>query len=224
MCGRFTIMLEADDLREVLEIGQVPEDWRPRFNLAPSQPAGVVVDPVTRNLAWMKWGLVPGWAKSPEIGNRLINARAETLAEKPAFRQAYTRRRCLIPADGFFEWYHPAGGKGRGQPNHIRLSGGRPFFLAGLWERWKPVDAPDLLTFTIITTTANELVATVHERMPVILTGACAWDWLSMHSVDELARFLRPYPAEEMEIRPVSLAVNNPANDSPECVEPVSPT
>ena len=122
MCGRFTIMLEADDLREALDLGAIPDDWRPRFNLAPSQPAGVVVDPLTRNLGWMKWGLVPGWAKDPEIGNRLINARAETLAEKPSFRQAYAKRRCLIPADGFYEWQHPVGGKGRGRPHHIHLA------------------------------------------------------------------------------------------------------
>lgn len=220
MCGRFTIMLEADDLREALDLGAIPDDWRPRFNLAPSQPAGVVVDPLTRNLGWMKWGLVPGWAKDPEIGNRLINARAETLAEKPSFRQAYARRRCLIPADGFYEWQHPVGGKGRGHPHHIHLATGQPFFLAGLWERWQPKEAESLLTFTIITTQANEAIAPIHDRMPVILTGEIAWDWLRPHTIDELARILRPYPASEMEIVPVSYAVNNPANDSPACAEP----
>ena len=220
MCGRFTIMLEADDLREALDLGAIPEDWRPRFNLAPSQPAGVVVDPSTRNLGWMKWGLVPGWAKDPEIGNRLINARSETLAEKPSFRQAFARRRCLIPADGFYEWQHPAGGKGRGRPHHIHLASGQPFFLAGLWERWQTKKTEPLLTFTIITTQANELIASIHDRMPVILTGEMAWDWLQPHSIDELARFLRPYPARYMEIVPVSFAVNNPANDLPACAEP----
>lgn len=220
MCGRFTIMLEADDLREALDLGTIPEDWRPRFNLAPSQPAGVVVDPSTRNLGWMKWGLVPAWAKDPEIGNRLINARAETLAEKPSFRGAFAKRRCLIPADGFYEWLRPAGGKGRGLPQHIHLADRRPFFLAGLWERWQPKDGDPLLSFTIITTAANGLIAPIHDRMPVILTGERAWNWLRPKPVDELAGFLRPYAEDQMEIHPVSFAVNSPANDGPECVQP----
>jgi putative SOS response-associated peptidase YedK len=220
MCGRFTIMLEADDLREALELGSVPEDWYPRFNLAPSQRAGVVVDPGSRNLGWMKWGLVPSWAKDAEIGNRMINARAETLSEKPSFRQAFARRRCLIPADGFYEWQHPAGSKGRGRPFHIHLNSSQPFFLAGLWERWQPQEGDPLLSFTIITTQANELVASIHERMPVILTGQEAWNWLRPQPVGDLARFLRPYPSSEMAMAPVTFAVNNPANESPACIEP----
>ncbi len=219
MCGRFTIMLDADDLREALDLGSIPEDWRPRFNLAPSQLAGVVVDANTRNLGWMKWGLVPAWAKDAQIGSRMINARAETLAEKPSFRQAYAKRRCLIPADGFYEWQRPAGGKGPGIPYHIHLLEGRPFFIAGLWESWQGTEAPPLLTFTIITTQANALVEPIHDRMPVLLTGDQAWDWISPHSVDELAGFLRPYPPEQMELQRVSLAVNNPANDSPAVVQ-----
>lgn len=220
MCGRFTIMLEADELREVLELGKVPDDWMPRFNLAPSQPAGVVVDAETRNVGWMKWGLVPGWAKDAQIGSRLINARAETLAEKPSFRQAFTRRRCLIPADGFYEWHHPEGGKGRGQPVHIHMKDRRPFFLAGLWERWQAAESDPLLSFTIITTQANELVGKIHERMPVILTGETAWNWLKPHPVSELAGFLRPYPEDEMEMFAVSYLVNSPANDSPAVAAP----
>ena len=202
-------------------VGQLPL----RFNIAPTQPIAAVrqLGPgEPRQLDALRWGLIPSWAKDPAIGNRMINARAETLAEKPAYRAAYRQRRCLVLADGFYEWQKTASGK---QPYYIRLADDRPFAFAGLWERWQDKtlkDAPVLESCTIITTDANQLVQPIHDRMPVILAPEDYEQWLdpSLDAAEQLAPLLRSYPAEKMTAYPVSSLVNRPTNDSPECIQP----
>ena len=205
-----------------------PLNLRPRYNVAPSQDVAVVrANDHGRTLAMLRWGLIPAWAKDSAIGHRLINARSETAAEKPSFRAAYRNRRCLIPADGFYEWRRE--GKTR-QPWLFAMRDGAPFAFAGLWERWtvpadtaltgslaerSPGDAVE--TFTILTTAANETVAPVHGRMPVILPPQDYDPWLAEEDVP-----LAPYPADDMTAHPVSTLVNRPANDDPRCVEPLA--
>ena len=207
-----------------------PLNLRPRYNVAPSQDvAAVRANDEGRTLAMLRWGLIPAWAKDSAIGHRLINARSETAPEKPSFRSAFRHRRCLIPADGFYEWKRE--GKTR-QPWLFGLSDGKPFAFAGLWESWTvpqgaaltgslaergPGDAVE--TCTILTTAANETVAPVHGRMPVILPPEIYDPWLAGKDVP-----LAPYPADAMTAHPVSTLVNRPANDDPRCVEPVALT
>ena len=223
MCGRFTLTIGEDELRQLMPEFIMEFGWQPRYNVAPSQTVATVRNDGRRAITATRWGLVPSWAKDPAIGNRLINARAESLAEKPSFRGPFQRQRCLILADGFYEWQKLPGGSGK-QPLRIRLKTGRPFALAGLWDRWRDPDGSDLLTSTIITTAANRLLEPVHDRMPVILPPA-AWDrWLDPGPVppDRLAPCLQPYPPEEMEAYPVSPLVNSPAHDEPACIQPVT--
>ena len=229
MCGRFTQRMSWQELHELMDLVGAPPNLRPRYNVAPSQDVAVIrSDDNGRTLAMLRWGLIPAWAKDPAIGHRLINARSETVAEKPSFRSAFRHRRCLIPADGFYEWRRE--GKTR-QPWLFGLRDGAPFVFAGLWERWtvpagaaltgslaerSPGDAVE--TCTILTTAANDTVAQVHGRMPVILPPDL-WDaWLAGEEVP-----LGPYPADDMTAWPVSTHVNRPANDDPRCVEPISP-
>jgi putative SOS response-associated peptidase YedK len=198
----------------------VPEELAPRYNIAPTQPVLAVrtVPAGERELVTLRWGLVPAWADDPSIGNRLINARAETVADKPAFRAAFRARRCLVLADGFFEWQKVGGRK---QPYYFRLREGSPFAFAGLWERWGK-GATTLETCTLLTTEANELLRPVHDRMPVILPRERFVRWLDpdFRAAAELESLLRPYPAEDMTGYPVSARVNNPRNEGPLCVEP----
>ena len=205
-----------------------PLNLRPRYNVAPSQDVAVVrADDGGRTLGMLRWGLIPAWAKDHAIGYKLINARSETAAEKPSFRSAFRTRRCLIPADGFYEWRRE--GKSR-QPWLFGLRDGAPFAFAGLWERWtvpqgaalagslserSPGDAVE--TCTILTTVANGTVAPVHGRMPVILPPDAYGPWLAGEDVA-----LAPYPADAMTAHPVSTLVNRPANDDPRCVEPIA--
>ncbi|MGH7369454.1 MAG: SOS response-associated peptidase, partial [Candidatus Methylomirabilaceae bacterium] len=196
------------------------EEVGPRYNIAPTQTVIVVNDDGTRHLMQMQWGLIPSWAKDPTIGTRMINARGETVATKPAFRAALRRRRCLIPADGFYEW-QPVGR--RKQPVYITLKTREPFSFAGLWEIWTSREGKELKTCTIITTEANELLKPIHDRMPVILTKEAESVWLGPTIQDPaiLLPLLTPYPAQEMEVHPVSTRVNNPTHDSPECIQPL---
>ena len=168
------------------------------------------------------WGLIPSWAKDPKIGNRLINARSETLGEKPSFRTAYKRRRCLILADGFYEWQKQPGQTAKA-PHYIVLKSGYPFAFAGLWEQWFSPDGSEIKSATIITTEPNELIAQLHNRMPVILPTQAYDRWLDCfdRSPAELRDLLVPYPPEEMTFYPVSTQVNNPSNDLPELVVPL---
>lgn len=221
MCGRYTITINADTVREDLGIAQMPVDYHERYNVAPTQPVAVVADGESRKAEWMRWGLIPFWAKDPSIGSRLINARAETLNEKPAFKNALAKRRCLVLADGFYEWQKGAGAKGRAQPFLFKLENDKPFAFAGLWEFWKTPDGETLNTCTIITTNANELVKPVHERMPVMLSGDAMWAWLAQESTQDHLALLKPYDADAMKAYPVSTQVNRTELDVPELVQPV---
>ena len=222
MCGRFTLTPSAQVLMDELGLLWIPEDYRPRFNVAPGQLILAARDgDQGRKGAMLKWGLVPPWAKDPSIGSRMINARSETVAEKPSFRRAFDRRRCIIPADGFYEWRKDGKVK---IPMLFRLRGGRPFAFAGLWEAWRPRSGKGetLFTCTILTTAANELVQPVHDRMPVILPKEAIDLWLDRDVPGEGVRgLLAPYPAEEMEAYEVSSRVNSVKNDDPLCIEPV---
>jgi putative SOS response-associated peptidase YedK len=223
MCGRFSLVADPDDLREAFPWLNIPiTDTAPRYNIAPSQPVAAIPNDGKHQLDYFIWGLIPSWAKDPSIGNRLINARAETLGEKPSFRTAFRRRRCLIPADGFFEWKAVPGLKTK-TPMYVRMKSGNPFVFAGLWENWSSPDGSILQSCTIVTTEPNSLMKDIHSRMPVILPASVHEQWLEPGEVvaQRLEALLQPYPAEEMIAYAVSPLVNSPANDLPVCIEPV---
>jgi putative SOS response-associated peptidase YedK len=223
MCGRFTLRAPAGVVAEQFALFELPP-FAPRFNITPSQPVLVVrlapeqPEP-RRESVWLRWGLIPGWAKDPAIGNRMINARAETVAEKPAFRAALARRRCLVVADGFYEWQRT--GK-RKQPYFLRMHDDRVFAFAGLWDHWEGPDGSAVQSCTLLTTEPNELIRPIHDRMPVILAGEDYPVWLdpAPGQPERLVPLLRPYPSGEMTAEPVGTLVNNPARDGPECIEP----
>ena len=219
MCGRFTLTLDPVELRQAFDLGEMPEEWIPRYNIAPTQPVAVVTDASARKVDFMRWGLVPSWAKDISIGSKLINARGETVAEKPSFRSAFARRRCLILADGFYEW-QKTGTKSPSIPYYFRLEDGGPFAFAGLWEFWQSSEGDGLKTCTIITTEANARVAPVHDRMPVILNPQTSWAWLGEGSGEALVKLLKPYPAEEMVAYKVSRMVNDPGKDVAALIKP----
>jgi putative SOS response-associated peptidase YedK len=221
MCGRFTLMLDAEELKSEFDLQEVPADVYPRYNIAPSQPLLVVTDLATRRAEWMRWGLVPSWAKDPAIGSKMINARSETVQEKPSFRNAFNRRRCLILADGFYEWQKLTS-KGPSIPFYFYLRNKKPFAFAGLWEFWRSPEGEDLRSCTILTTQANRVVAPVHERMPVILSGEKMQAWLSPGSAEILMAMLRPYPDEALNSHTVSRLVNSPDRDGPDLVFPAA--
>jgi putative SOS response-associated peptidase YedK len=227
MCGRFTQTHSAEDIAAAFGLTEIPL-WQPRYNVAPTQvvptisalrnsEGTVATSGVDRQFKLLRWGLIPSWAKDLSIGAKLINARAETLQEKPSFRDAFKRRRCLIVADGFYEWKKQAGKK---QPFYFRLENGEPFAFAGLWDRWHSSEGDVLETCTIITTNANELAATVHNRMPVILPPEHYDRWLDpkLQTTTDLQSLLHPYPPEAMTAYPVSAVVNSPTHDQPDCV------
>jgi putative SOS response-associated peptidase YedK len=223
MCGRFTLTVDADSIQMHFPwLKDIPPQIVPRYNIAPTQPIAVVPNSSPETVTHMVWGLIPFWAKDPKIGSRMINARAETLAEKPSFRNAYKRRRCLILADGFYEWVKQPGEKAK-TPYFIHMENGSPFAFAGLWEEWHSPDSSQLQSATIITTEPNELVAPLHNRMPVILPEDSYQDWLASGEIAsaELQPLLKPYPADGMEAYQVSKLVNSPANDRPEAIHPV---
>lgn len=223
MCGRFTLTVSADRIQAAFPWLQISEPIAPRYNIAPTQPVPVVPNDGERRLRFFRWGLIPSWAEDPRLGQRMINARAETLRQRPAFRTAFRLRRCLVLADGFYEWRQEPDRK-RKIPYYVRLKSGDPFGFAGLWELWESPEGEPLYSCTIITTEPNELVKPLHNRMPVILPAEAHGIWLDPEpkAPDELQRWLKPYPAEEMEAYPVSTLVNNPAADVPECVRPVA--
>lgn len=220
MCGRYTLKTPVDALaREFGLSGPLPE-IPASYNIAPTRHVAAVLFEGGRKLEMLRWGLIPSWAKDPEIGNRMINARSETVPEKPSYRKAFKERRCLIPADGFYEWQKTNGGK---QPYYFKMKNGGPFAFAGLWEDWSR-DGQEIRSCTILTTTPNWLVGEVHDRMPVILSREDHDFWLDPE-VDEpepLRSLLKPYPAEAMEAYPVSRHVNRPTNDDERCVEPAA--
>jgi putative SOS response-associated peptidase YedK len=220
MCGRFTLTADVSALQESFPWLGIPPGLEPRYNVAPTQPVAVVTNDGKNRLDFFTWGLIPSWAKDPSIGSRMINARSETLAEKPSFRSAFRRRRCLVLADGFYEW-RKEDAKSK-TPMYIRLEDGSPFAFAGLWEVWNAPDGSQVLSTTIITTEPNPLMAKIHNRMPVILPEKAYPLWLQPGEVDPqpLSALLAPYPAEEMVAYPVSKLVNSPANDLPALIEP----
>ncbi len=227
MCGRFSNRAQPEQIRNEFKIGKKnPADlYQPKYNIAPAQMIDVVFEPeAERILAQLKWGLIPSWAKEAEIGGRMINARAETLTEKPSFREAFKKRRCLIPATGFYEWQKKSSG-GAKQPFYFYLKEKEVFGFAGLWEEWIDKETGDVLeTCTIITTAANEVLKPVHDRMPVILKPADYAQWLDPeeNNTDRLQKLLAPYPAVEMTSHAVSKSVNIPDADSPELIEPLN--
>ena len=222
MCGRFTLTTAAEIVADVFGVAAAPR-LTPRYNIAPTQPVAVVraTSAGAPEIALLRWGLIPAWAKDPAIGNRMINARAETVADKPAFRTAFQKRRCLVPADGFYEWQKTAGGK---RPFLIRTRDARPFALAGLWESWQQPSATVIESCTIITTAANALMGPIHDRMPVIVAPARYQAWLDPALSDRatLEQILVPYPAAELIAQAVTTRVNNPRNDDPDCLAPAT--
>ena len=228
MCGRFTLASDTETMRQTFFDFAMPMNLSPRYNISPTQDVAVItntptdteIHPEMGQVEFFHWGLIPSWAKDPKIGNRMINARSETLAEKPSFRSAYKRRRCLVLADGYYEWKQIPGDR-RKQPVYIRLTSQKPFALAGLWEIWQVegMDTP-LRSCTIITCPPNVFLEKIHHRMPVILPQDAYTEWLAPEpkSADMLQPLLVPYTDAEMEAYPVSTYVNRPMNDSPECI------
>lgn len=218
MCGRFALSAKTKDIEKLVPSLVIEEDFEPRYNIAPSQNVACLRGGEDV-LSFLRWGLIPFWAKDEKIGYKLINARSETLAEKPSFKNAFKKRRCLIFADGFYEWDKKSKTKA---PFFISLKSGEPFAFAGLWERWKS-EEKTVESTTIITTSPNELIDEIHSRMPAILPRRFFDMWLDPEFGDlvALSETLAPYPDDEMQMREVSTYVNNPANDSPECVRAV---
>jgi len=220
MCGRFALYRGLEEIKEAFQVQQVSADLEPSYNIAPTQDVAVVVQrPEGVSLEKMRWGLIPFWAKDPGIGSKMINARSETVHEKPSFKRPLKNRRCLVVADGFYEWQKVDGTK---IPTFIRLKSQRPFGLAGLYDVWKPPDGEAITSCTIITTDANPFLQPIHNRMPVILPPDAYTQWIdpAIRTPDSLQMFIKPYPAEEMAAHPVSTLVNNPKNDHAECVVP----
>lgn len=228
MCGRFTLTLTPEETARLLALEaalDVAPASPPRWNVAPGQPIAAAVQEspdAPRRLRYLDWGLVPRWSRGPAGGARPINARSETVADKPAFRDAWRRRRCLVPADGFYEWQRRGGAK---QPWLFRLKDAPGFAMAGIWETWTPADGSPQHTCALLTTEANALMLPVHDRMPVILRRESFADWLTVppDAAHSLHPLLRPYPADEMTAWPVSPAVNSPHNDAPHLVLPFTP-
>lgn len=224
MCGRFGASFQYRDIKVAWNLYGDFTGFFPRYNIAPSQDVPVIVRNEARNeLRPMRWGLVPSWAQGASIGQRMINARAETLLEKPSFKQLVGTRRCLVPADGFYEWRR----EGRGKvPMWIYLKDRNPFAFAGLWDRWLNRDTGSgLYTFTIITTRANALLRPIHDRMPVIYDAAMGRQWLESTfggPAMDLDLVLQPLPSERMEAHEVSMLVNSTENDSADCIQPAS--
>jgi len=224
MCGRFTLTTTPEEVARHFGLDQTPL-LSPRFTVAPGQPIATIaqaLDGTRPVLALRLWGLIPAWAKDPKIGSRMINARVETVAEKPSFRGAFRKRRCLVPADGFYEWAVRAGGAK--QPFHIALPGRRCFAIAGLWESWRDPEGASIESCTLLTTSANPKLRAVHDRMPVILDPADYATWLDPRPTDQatLTRLARGAPAEGLELQAVGRRVNDPRFDDAACLEPAS--
>lgn len=221
MCGRYTITAPLEAIQRIFRVSDRP-NLAPRYNVAPTQSVPIVRRPPgedgeARQLVTVRWGLIPFWAKDESIGNRLINARADGVADKPAFRDSFAKRRCLVVADGFYEWQKQGSKK---QPFRITLSSGEPFGFAGLWSDWKNPEGERVETCTIITTDANDLLEPIHNRMPVILDPADFDRWLDGDR-DEALGLLQPYDPEAMTAYPVDPKVGNVRNESPDLIDPL---
>ncbi len=222
MCGRFVLTAQPEVIQQHFNLDAPPTTMQARYNIAPTQPVAVITNQEATALTYHRWGLIPSWAKDSSIGSRMINARAETLQEKPSFKHAFKRRRCLIPATGFYEWT----GEGKAKrPMFIHLQDHTVFAFAGLWETWHSPEGEEIRTCTIITTEPNETIKPLHHRMAVILHPADYATWLQPNELesDTLMPLLRPYESDAMTVYEVSKLVNSPANDSPDCIVPVTP-
>jgi Uncharacterized conserved protein len=219
MCGRFTRAVSTAIIQKEFDVDEVSDDFGPSYNIAPTQEVAVIVSDGKKQLVKVRWGLVPSWAKELSVGNKMINARAETITEKASFKRAFKKRRCLIVADGFYEWQKVGETK---RPIYIRLKSGKPFGFAGIYETWESEQGEQIITCAIITTGANELMKPIHDRMPVIVPKENENLWLDPGTGDQdlLLEMLKPYPADAMEAYPVSKRVNTPSNNSPECIKP----
>lgn len=222
MCGRFTFAVKPDEIMERFGVDSIPFDLPPRFNIAPGQniPA-IIEDRGQRRIGQLRWGLVPSWAPDAKGGYKMINARAETLTEKPAYRRLFERKRCIIPADGFYEWQQRPSGK---QPMRIMMKNEELFSFAGLFDTWSGPEGEKIHTCTIITTRPNEVVKDIHDRMPVILHQEDEAIWLDRERYDTslLQSLLVPYDPDQMRAYPVSSMVGSPRNDVPECIQEIT--
>jgi len=217
MCGRYSFAIEDELIRERFGVTVRSAIYKARYNCAPSQVLAVISNEEPGILCFYRWGLIPFWAKDPVIGNKLINARAETIIDKPSFRQSLRNRRCLVLSDGFFEWDK----SGNKNPYRIILENGDPFSMAGIWDKWKNPEGEMIHSFSIITTMANPLIGKIHDRMPVILKKEDESKWLAPNQEKDLMDLLRPYSSDRMKMYPVSRKVNSPKNDIPEIIEPL---
>ena len=216
MCGRYTLTVNIDAVAKAFGVAPSLQTM-PRYNVAPTQEVVSILNDETKHLDFLRWGLIPSWAKEESIGAKMINARAETLAEKPSFKRLLQGRRCLIVADGFYEWKKEQGGK---TPMYFTLPNHDLFAFAGLWDVWKRPNGQQLHTCTIITTEPNSLVSSVHNRMPVILPKNAQEEWLDpeQHDAHVLQQLLKPYTASDMFVQPVSKKVNSPQYDSADLI------
>jgi len=221
MCGRFTLTVDPAELKDAFTDFKFPGRFAPRFNIAPTQPVLAIPNDGKGKADFFMWGLIPSWAKDPSMGNRLINARGETLAKKPAFRGGYKYKRCLILANGFYEWKSQPGTKTK-TPYFIHLKSGEVFAFAGLWDEWHSSDGSTIRSCSIVTTVPNSLMSTIHNRMPVILQPSDYTEWLDTtpRTPESLTHLIQPFSAELMDAYPVSTLVNSPANDHAECISP----
>lgn len=221
MCGRFVRSSPISSIAEAFNVQQASIEIAPSYNISPAQEIVIISKKGTRKLMRCRWGFLPSWARDHSMGSRMINARAETVASKPAFTSAFRKQRCLVVADGFYEWRMA---KPKKIPVYIHLKSGRPFGFAGLYNPWTSPEGKTFCTCTIITTGANELLGAVHDRMPVIIPQEKEDLWLNPEEQDQdiLLELLKPYPAGEMEMHEVSAKVNYPAYNSPDAIKPAS--
>jgi len=222
MCGRFVMHLAITEVTEEFDVYDVEWIWEPSYNIAPGQNiAGILKKDGNKSLTTLRWGLIPSWAKEEAIGYRMINARAETLTQKPTFSRPFKTQRCIIPANGFYEWRQEETKK-RKTPFYVQLGSGKPMGFAGLYDTWKSQDGKIITSCTIITTTPNEIIAPLHNRMPVIIESNKREMWLDKTIQDphELMPLLKPYDAHDMEAFEVSDRVNSPKFNSPDCIKP----
>jgi putative SOS response-associated peptidase YedK len=212
MCGRFSFSYTEKIIEEIFEVEVDTEKYKPRYNCTPSQNLAVISNEHPKVLSFYKWGLIPFWAKDIRIGNSLINAKAETILEKSSFRQSFRNRRCLVPADSFYEWKQDK----EKTPYRVLLKDEEPFAMAGIWDKWKDAEGKEIHSFSIITTEANKMMKEIHNRMPVILPRSEYKNWLEISDTDILVSLLKPYDPEKMESYPVSKMLNSPKNDTVE--------
>jgi len=212
MCGRFSFALSDKIIEELFDVDIEQDDLIPRYNCAPSQMLAVITNENQKKLSFLKWGLIPFWAKDMSIGSKMINAKAETILEKPSYKKPFKSRRCLVPADSFYEWKQDK----EKNPYRILMKDERPFAMAGIWDKWRDAEGNEINSFSIITTEANDLMKGIHHRMPVILPFSEEKNWLNSDDVSFLCSLLNPYNAQEMQAYAISKLVNNPRNDNQE--------